>query len=109
MTKLAIVEEREEDRYAHRTALRCWKCDPVDGRVIVADDDTVRWSSFAPTLSLLTRPFYWQTKRLTDGIMQSLSSARQSEVKAWEEEIITCEHALLLEQHASGAIAAQGT
>jgi ubiquitin carboxyl-terminal hydrolase 5/13 len=42
MTKLAIVEEREEDRYDHRTALRCWKCDPVDGRAIVVDDDTVR-------------------------------------------------------------------
>ncbi|KAF8557222.1 ubiquitinyl hydrolase [Imleria badia] len=88
MTKLAIVQEREEDKYDHRTALRCWKCDPVDGRVITADDDT--------------------TKRLTDGIMQSLSSARQSEVKAWEEEIITCEHALLLEQLASGAIPAEG-
>ena len=50
----------------------------------------------------------WKAKRLTDGIMQSLSSARQSEVKAWEEEIIACEHALLLEQLASGAIPAEG-
>lgn len=40
--------------------------------------------------------------------MQSLSSARQSEVKAWEEEIIPCEHTLLLEQLASGPIAAEG-
>jgi ubiquitin carboxyl-terminal hydrolase 5/13 len=88
MTKLAIVQEREEDKYDHRTALRCWKCDPVNGRVITADDDT--------------------TKRLTDGIMQSISSARQSEVKAWEEEIIACEHALLLEQLASGPIPAEG-
>jgi hypothetical protein len=54
-------------------------------------------------------PLYWQTRRLTDGVMQSLSSARQSEVKAWEEEIIACEHALLVEQRASGAIPAQGT
>ena len=42
MTKLAIVQEREEDKYDHRTALRCWKCDPVNGRVITANDDTVR-------------------------------------------------------------------
>lgn len=40
--------------------------------------------------------------------MQSLSSARQSEVKAWEEEINACEHALLLEQLASGPILAEG-
>lgn len=49
-----------------------------------------------------------QTRRLKDGIMQSLSSARQSEVKAWEEEIIACEHALLVEQLASGPIPAEG-
>lgn len=30
--------------------------------------------------------------------MKALSSAQQSEVKAWEEEIIPCEHALTLEQ-----------
>ncbi|KAG6370630.1 hypothetical protein JVT61DRAFT_11258 [Boletus reticuloceps] len=88
MTKLAIAQEREEDKYDHRTVLRCWTCDPVDGGVIVADDDT--------------------TKRLTDGIMQSLSSARQSEVKAWEEEIFACSHPLLLEQLASGPIPAEG-
>ncbi|KAF8417525.1 ubiquitinyl hydrolase [Boletus edulis BED1] len=88
VTKLAIAQEREEDKYDHRTVLRCWTCDPVDGRVIVADDDT--------------------TKRLTDGVMQSLSSARQSEVKAWEEEIFACSHALLIEQLASGPIPAEG-
>jgi ubiquitin carboxyl-terminal hydrolase 5/13 len=30
--------------------------------------------------------------------MNSLSSAQQSEVKAWEEEITPCEHTLTLEQ-----------
>jgi ubiquitin carboxyl-terminal hydrolase 5/13 len=40
--------------------------------------------------------------------MQSLSSARQSEVKAWEEEILTCEHTLTLEQLATGPIPASG-
>ncbi|KAH0826369.1 hypothetical protein J3R83DRAFT_5331 [Lanmaoa asiatica] len=88
MTKLAIVQEREEDKYDHHTALRCWKCDTVNGKEITADEDT--------------------TRRLTDWIMQSLSSARQSEVKAWEEEIVACEHTLLLEQLASGPIPAAG-
>jgi hypothetical protein len=30
--------------------------------------------------------------------MNSMASAQQSEVKAWEEELVACEHALLLEQ-----------
>ena len=40
--------------------------------------------------------------------MQSLSSARQSEVQAWEEEITACEHTLMLEQLATGPITASG-
>jgi ubiquitin carboxyl-terminal hydrolase 5/13 len=32
------------------------------------------------------------------GIMTAVSSAQQSEVKAWEEEILACEHSLTLEQ-----------
>lgn len=40
--------------------------------------------------------------------MQSLSSARQSEVKAWEEEITPCEHTLTIEQFVSGHIPAEG-
>ncbi|KAF8837566.1 ubiquitinyl hydrolase [Paxillus ammoniavirescens] len=93
MTKLAIVQEREEDKYEHRTTLRCWKCDPENGKEITADGSTA---------SPLTR------SRLTDGVMQSLSSARQSEVKAWEEEITACEHTLLLEQLSSGSIPTEG-
>ncbi|KAG9311206.1 hypothetical protein JVU11DRAFT_8281 [Chiua virens] len=88
MTKLAIVQEREEDKYDHHTSLRCWQCDPENGKEIVGDENT--------------------TKHLTNGIMQSLSSARQSEVKAWEEEIVACEHTLILEQIASGPIPAEG-
>ena len=32
------------------------------------------------------------------GIMNALSSAQRSEVKAWEEEILACEHSLTLVQ-----------
>lgn len=42
--------------------------------------------------------------------MQSLSSSRQSEVKAWEEEITACEHTLTLGQsELAGPILASGT
>ncbi|KAG1835835.1 hypothetical protein DFJ58DRAFT_867410 [Suillus subalutaceus] len=85
MKRLAINEEREEDKYEHTTVFKCWKCDLQGGKEIAID-----------------------TKRLTDGVMLSLSSARQSEVKAWEEEITACEHTLCLEQLQSGAIPQEG-
>lgn len=42
MTKLAIVQELEEDKYDHQTALKCWKCDAANGKTITADENTVR-------------------------------------------------------------------
>ena len=90
MKKLAIVEEREEDKYEHRTAVKCWKCDPETGRELPD-------ASADP-----------HVQSLVTGVMQSLSSARQSEVKAWEEEIAACEHTLMLEQLVTGPIAASG-
>ncbi|OSD05569.1 ubiquitin carboxyl-terminal hydrolase 14 [Trametes coccinea BRFM310] len=90
MKKLAIVEEREEDKYEYKTVLKCWKCDPENGLEIPdASNDP-------------------HVKSIIDGVMSSMSSARQSEVKAWEEEITACEHTLMLEQQATGAIAASG-
>lgn len=90
MTKLAIVAERDEDKFEFHTTLKCWRCDSQTGRELPGATDD---------------PF---VKTLADGVMQSLSSARQSEVKAWEEEIVPCEHTLTLEQHASGPIEASG-
>lgn len=31
MKKLAITEEREEDKYDHLTTVKCWTCDPQIG------------------------------------------------------------------------------
>ena len=31
MKKLAITEEREEDKYDHHTSVKCWTCDPQNG------------------------------------------------------------------------------
>ncbi|KAH7911744.1 hypothetical protein BJ138DRAFT_1149823 [Hygrophoropsis aurantiaca] len=88
MKKIAIAEEREEDKYTHITTIKCWKCDPQNGTPITTDSIT--------------------TKTVSDGVMFSLSSARQSEVKAWEEEITACGHTLMLEQISSGPIPAEG-
>ncbi|KAL6305707.1 ubiquitin carboxyl-terminal hydrolase 14 [Sparassis latifolia] len=88
--KLAIVEERDEDKYEYKTVIKCWKCYPQNGLEI-------------PDASL--DPI---VKSLSDAVMQSLSSARQSEVKAWEEEIVPCEHTLTLQQLSTEPIPASG-
>ncbi|KAJ6597255.1 hypothetical protein DFH09DRAFT_1134077 [Mycena vulgaris] len=90
ISKLAIAEEREEDKYEHTTAVKCWTCDVEKGREIH---------------EALSDP---KIKSLVDETMHSLSSARQSEVKAWEEEFEACEHTLMLQQTAVGAIPASG-
>lgn len=90
MTKLAIVEDRDEDKYEFKTVLKCWKCEPENGLEIP---------------DAMADP---HVKSLSDGVMQSLSSARQSEVKAWEEEITPCEHTLTLQQQSTGPILASG-
>jgi ubiquitin carboxyl-terminal hydrolase 5/13 len=45
MKKLAIIEEREEDKYDTTTVVKCWKCDPVKGQEIpqVAAEPQVRF------------------------------------------------------------------
>ncbi|KAI6167536.1 hypothetical protein EDD17DRAFT_939157 [Pisolithus thermaeus] len=43
MTKLAIMQEREEDKWEHHTSLKCWKCYPVEGKEILASVDTESW------------------------------------------------------------------
>lgn len=90
MKKLAITEEREEDKYDHLTSVKCWTCDPQSG------------------VELPDAPKDPKIKSLIEGVMQSMSSARQSEVKAWEEEINPCEHTLTMEQFVSGPIQASG-
>lgn len=46
MAKLAIMEEREEDKYEHVTVLKCWGCDPENGKGLpdVSSSEKVRFS-----------------------------------------------------------------
>lgn len=89
MKKLAIVEDREEDKYEYRTTFKCWKCDSANGLELPDASDPA-------------------VKQLSAAVMQSLSSARQSEVKAWEEEIEACEHTLMLQQSTTDHIPTSG-
>ncbi|KAF8327578.1 ubiquitin carboxyl-terminal hydrolase 14 [Cantharellus anzutake] len=78
LKRIAILEEREEDKYTWSTTLRSWIDDTENGVLIPEASENIK------------------VKSLIDGIMSSMSSARQSEVKAWEEEIVAS-HCLLCE------------
>ncbi|KAF7724024.1 hypothetical protein EC973_001431 [Apophysomyces ossiformis] len=76
ISKLAIVPENEETKYEYATKVRCYACDGLE----TTKDST-------PELNAAV-----------EAVLASLSSAKQSEVKAWEEEITACEHTLCLVQ-----------
>jgi ubiquitin carboxyl-terminal hydrolase 5/13 len=85
------VAERDEDKYVTATAFKCWACDPQNGLKVT-----------------LTGATQHAGEKLVDSIATAMSSARQSEVQAWEEEIFACEHTLTLQQFESGHIPASG-
>lgn len=74
MTKLAIAAETEADRYDLITTVRCYQC---------AKELDKTHAKLAP---------------LVDGILTANTFSRQEEVKAWEQEMSTCEHVLMLQQ-----------
>ncbi|EJU05917.1 ubiquitin carboxyl-terminal hydrolase 14 [Dacryopinax primogenitus] len=87
LKRLAIGEEREEDQYDFIRTVRCWGC---GGKLLPDAISNLRVAA------------------IVDGISESMSSARQSEVKAWEEEITACEHTLTLHQTPPSAIPPSG-
>ncbi|KAK4684371.1 ubiquitin carboxyl-terminal hydrolase 5/13, partial [Tremellales sp. Uapishka_1] len=77
LKKLAITAPSDDELYSYSTSLRCFTCSK-SGEAIHSEDPKVT--------------------AVVAGIMSALSSAQQSEVKAWEEEILACEHTLTLQQ-----------
>jgi len=75
MSKLEIKAETDADRYDITTGLRCHECG-VDN---ITNTDT-------------------DIGVVVDGILKANTFAQQEEVKAWELELETCEHILLLQQ-----------
>lgn len=76
MSKLAIAAETEEDRFDNHLAVKCLEC---------GIDDLDKTS---PKLA-----------SVVDGIMKANTFSRKEEVKAWEQELTSCEHILTLQQH----------
>jgi ubiquitin carboxyl-terminal hydrolase 5/13 len=101
MTKLAIIEEREEDKYERVLALRHYRNGTTASGAL---DSSATITVPAEGITHADQ----HARTLVDGVMQSLSSARQEEVQAWEEELLPCEHALTLHQLTTGHIPASG-
>lgn len=80
MSKLAIAAETEADRYDTALSAKC-----IDCNVQLQVQDP----KLAPVI---------------DGIMKANTFSRKEEVKAWEQELTTCEHVLLLQQTESRKI-----
>lgn len=85
ISKLAIAAETEADRYDTKTHVRCYECD-------VENVD--------PTSGKLPK--------IIDGVLKANTFARQAEVQAWEQEMVSCEHTLCLMQEDARQIDSQG-
>ncbi|ADV23006.1 Ubiquitin carboxyl-terminal hydrolase 14, putative [Cryptococcus gattii WM276] len=77
MKKLAISAPKDEEIWDYNTSFVCLACSSA-GQEITAQESKL--------------------DEMKSGIMTALSSAQQSEIKAWEEEIVPCEHTLTLQQ-----------
>ncbi|KAI7903879.1 uncharacterized protein BX663DRAFT_505550 [Cokeromyces recurvatus] len=75
ITKIVISPENEEPQYEYLTKIHCYICNQYEQR-----DATPKLND------------------QVEAILNSMSSAKQSEVKAWEEVITPCEHTLCLQQ-----------
>ncbi|KAG0363135.1 hypothetical protein BGZ54_008300 [Gamsiella multidivaricata] len=84
ITKIAIVPENDTDLYEYFTHVKCYECGGVEVDKTFGD-----------------------IPKVVDAIMTSLSASRQSEIKAWEEEIVPCDHIRNLQQDAEKVVAAE--
>ncbi|KAK2616177.1 ubiquitin C-terminal hydrolase Ubp14 [Conoideocrella luteorostrata] len=80
MSRLAIAAETEQDRYDIALAVNCLECNT---------ELDIQHVKLAP---------------IVDGIMRASTFSRQEEVKAWEQELTSCEHVLLMQQQESRKI-----
>ncbi|KAH0338625.1 ubiquitin thiolesterase, partial [Aureobasidium melanogenum] len=84
MSKLAINAETEEDRFDTVSSVKCFECGNND------------LDKSQGTLAAVV-----------DGVLKANTFAKQEEVKAWEQEMVPCEHTLCLEQEAARQIHSQ--
>ncbi|KAF4547194.1 Ubiquitin carboxyl-terminal hydrolase-like protein 3 [Elsinoe fawcettii] len=80
ISKLAIAAETEEDIYDTKTEVVCYACEPQ--------------GEHSADLGAEKE----QVDKVVQGVMKANTFARQEEVKAWEQEMVPCEHTLCLEQ-----------
>ncbi|KAL8293937.1 hypothetical protein RB600_000079 [Gaeumannomyces tritici] len=81
MSKLAIAAETETDRYTTTLVVKCLECN------VELDKN------------------HEKLAKAVEGVMNANTFSRKEEVKAWEQELTSCEHILLLQQEDARKIA----
>ncbi|KAF8476080.1 hypothetical protein BDZ91DRAFT_769959 [Kalaharituber pfeilii] len=84
MSKLSIEAETESDKYDIKKSVSCYAC---AGKELDITETSI--------------------SKAVDGVMSAMTSARQTEVKAWEQELVACEHTLCLQQDVPKELEAQ--
>ncbi|KAJ3034419.1 hypothetical protein HDV00_005039 [Rhizophlyctis rosea] len=84
ITKLEIVEDREEDMFDFITTVKCYAC---GGQELDRTQDGL--------------------PAVIDSVMMALSAKRQSEVKSWSEELTSCTHTENLAQEEAKTLQSQ--
>ncbi|CAG8563601.1 127_t:CDS:10, partial [Paraglomus occultum] len=75
ISKLVIVPEAEEDKYEYFTRVKCYAC---------GESEIDKTNGILPII--------------IDSVMTSLSASKKSEIQAWEQEIVACDHTRQLVQ-----------
>ncbi|KAG0341734.1 hypothetical protein BG004_005923 [Podila humilis] len=83
ITKIAIVPENDADLYEYFTTVKCFDCGGIE----------IEQTGNIPSV--------------VEAILSSLSASRQSEIKAWEEEITSCDHIRNLKQDVAKVVSAE--
>lgn len=52
------MEEREEDKYEHRTELRCWLCDGTNGKIVDSAMDQPEVRQSGPLIKPSAKPLF---------------------------------------------------
>ncbi|CAG8464731.1 11325_t:CDS:10 [Ambispora leptoticha] len=84
ISKLAIVPEFDEDKHEFITHVKCYACGGIEVERTIG-----------------------QLPNVIDSLMASTSAVKQSEIQAWEEKIIECDHVKILEQQEAKPLESQ--
>lgn len=104
MSKLSIEAETESDKYEITKTVTCYSC---EGGGVDMTEPTVSLHTHGGTNEERSNALFFKIAKVVEGVMAAMTSAKQAEVKAWEQELVACEHTLCLQQDVPKQLEAQ--